>query len=512
MANKKGRKRKRPNLQGFKKGHNWRKRSCNMSDEDDEDEPPQKIIRPSKSVFGACKDQNVRSPMILRPRNKKKEEIQEDTCNTEENILLNIQCVPTLSAAILDHGWSCKNPNINATIDRRDGIAVYVTLSCSNCRYKHTSINLQPEEEKKRKNESHSLNMRLTLPCLKTKCGLADVQFVLAAINIKPPKLTAMHYNLNKACNTMISVNEISMIQNQQFVEKVQELQGNEKSVFIESDTSYNNRLQAGFEASTMSITPAVECSTDKKLVLAMSVSSKICTKSTCDHKNPACSRNYNEDQSLSSSEGINTVANVQKINTLGHLQVTNVITDANRQVEKSLREHSANTGHAIKHHLCMVHRFRTLQKRIKSLRLSSTIPNISNEAFSQRVASFLRQRLYREFKCLQQLSSTSGASRKMQIIRNAVKCMQGDHSGCKRNSLVCEAHMPLRSSTQGSTPQSLRLIPGDYTKLREELCTFFTPENIEKLKTCKNTNKVESIHHRCFVYAPKNTNYVKNF
>ena len=140
MANKKGRKRKRPNLQGFKKGNGWRKRSCNTSDEDDEDEPPQKIIRPSKSVLGACKDQNVRSPMILRPRNKKKEERQEDTCNTEENILLNIQCVPTLSTAILDHGWSCKNPNINATIDRRDGIAVYVTLSCSNCRYKHTFV------------------------------------------------------------------------------------------------------------------------------------------------------------------------------------------------------------------------------------------------------------------------------------------------------------------------------------------------------------------------------------
>ena len=51
--------------------------------------------------------------------------------------------------------------------------------------------------------------------------------------------------------------------------------------VIIESDTSYNNRLQAGFEASTMSITPAVEYSTDKKLVLACVF--WVCTISTCD-------------------------------------------------------------------------------------------------------------------------------------------------------------------------------------------------------------------------------------
>ena len=60
-------------------------------------------------------------------------------------------------------------------------------------------------------------------------------------MNITQPKLTAMHYNLKKACNTMVAVNEISMLQNQQLVEKVQELQGNKKTVFIESDTSYNN-------------------------------------------------------------------------------------------------------------------------------------------------------------------------------------------------------------------------------------------------------------------------------
>ena len=341
MASKRGRKRKFPQPQHFKKGNDFRNKRINMSDDDDDvddDEPPQKIIRPSKSVLNACKDQNVRSPMILRPRKKKKEERQDDTSSTEENILLNMQCVPTLSAAILDHEWSCKNPNINATIDRRDGNAVYVTLTCSNCRYKHTSVILQPQEEKKRQNESHSLDMRLTLPCLKTKCGLADIRFVLAAINIKPPKMTAMFYNLNKACNTMVSVNEISMIQNKQFVEKVQELQGNEKSVFIESDTSYNNRLQAGFNASTMSITPAVECSTDKKLVLVMSVSSKICTKSTCDDKNPACSRNYNEDQSLSSSEGINTIANVERINTLGHLLYPMLIARWKRRCENILQ------------------------------------------------------------------------------------------------------------------------------------------------------------------------------
>ena len=512
MEKKRGRKRKQLRPQQFKKGNTAKKRKTDAFT----DAPETKIVRPSQSVMEACMDQNVNSPMILRPRKVQREERKDDTYNMEENLLLNQQCVPTLCAAILEHGWVCKNPDIRACIDQRDGIAVYVTLTCANCRYKKISINFQPKEDKKRKNESHSINMRLTLPCLKTKCGPSDVRFVLAAMNITPPKLTLMHYNLNKACNTMVAVNEISMLQNQQFVEKVQELQGNKKTVFIESDTSYNNRLQAGFETSTMSITPAVECSTAKKLVLALSVSSKICTKSNCDHNNPACSRNYREDQSLSSCEGINTVANVQKINTLGHVQVTDVITDANRQVEKCLRDHSARTGRPIKHHLCMVHRFRTLQKRIKALRLTSTLTDTSHDTFSQRVASFIRQRLYREFKAIQQLPSTSAENRRIPIMKNAVHCMQGNHSGCRRNSLVCEAHMksPMFNSNGYRIPpsQSLRLIPLDRVRLQQEILTFFTPENIEKLKTGKNTNKVESVHHRCFVYAPKNTNYATNF
>ena len=129
-------------------------------------------------------------------------------------------------------------------------------------------------------------------------------------------------------------------------------------------------------------------------------------TKSTCDHKSPDCCRNYKENKSLSSSEGTNTVANVQRIN--GHVRVNNGITDVNRRVQKALWEHSA---HAIKHHLCMVHRFRTFRKRIKSHRLVSSLHGISNEAFSKRVATFTRQRLY-----MQKLSSTSIANRIIQM------------------------------------------------------------------------------------------------
>ena len=86
----------------------------------------------------ACTDQNVKSPMILMPIKVKKEERKDDTFDMEENLLLNSKCVPTLSAAILEHGWKCKNPEIRASIDQRDGIVVYVTLTCTNCMYKKT--------------------------------------------------------------------------------------------------------------------------------------------------------------------------------------------------------------------------------------------------------------------------------------------------------------------------------------------------------------------------------------
>ena len=170
---------------------------------------------------------------------------------------------------------------------------------------------------------------------------------------------------------------------------------------------------------------------------------------------------------------------------------------DANRQVEKALREHAAHTGRPIKHHLGMVHRFRTLQKRIKSLRLTSMLTDTSDDAFSQRVASFLRMLLYREYKAMHL------ANRRILIMKNAVHCMQGSHTGCRRNSLVCEAHMksPMFNSNSNRTSTAVTVSALNTTgpsQIGTRNCDILHSRDYRKIKTwqeyqqsCKYSSQV---------------------
>ena len=75
-------------------------------------------------------------------------------------------------------------------------------------------------------------------------------------------------------------------------MKKVMEMAGRTAAVNVETDLSFNNRPQAGYEAGTQSFCPMVEQDTSKKLVLSMATANKLCSKKSCDHKNK-CSKNF---------------------------------------------------------------------------------------------------------------------------------------------------------------------------------------------------------------------------
>ena len=60
------------------------------------------------------------------------------------------------------------------------------------------------------------------------------------------------------------------MNKNQEYVKKVLEMSGREAEVNVETDLSFNNRPQSGYEAATQSFCPMVEQDTSKKLVLSL--------------------------------------------------------------------------------------------------------------------------------------------------------------------------------------------------------------------------------------------------
>jgi hypothetical protein len=115
------------------------------------------------------------------------------------------------------------------------------------------------------------MNSALALLILKTKMGPADIRFLLACLNVKPPSQGTLIKVLSTASKIAKAENEKSMIENQEYVNKVQRLKGQGYEVDLKTDTSYNNRMEAG----TMFITPVAECCTSRKLVVTLNMYQK---------------------------------------------------------------------------------------------------------------------------------------------------------------------------------------------------------------------------------------------
>ena len=191
-------------------------------------------------------------------------------------------------------------------------------------------------------------------------------------------------------------------------------------------------------------------------------------------------------------------------------LSIRSVTTDQSGQLEKAVREFSPS----ISHYHCLVHRLRNLQKKLQNLKLKSFIDGLDNITFSRHVARAVRSRIY--FEILRWKKSVSSQNHFLLKIKqaaiNIVSCFTGNHDRCSRVSVFCRASTKQKVLKSLPQHQYLVLSPIDEQKLKAELGRFVDTTGLSKLKLLTNTNKVESIHHRCFTVAPKNTHWPKNF
>lgn len=105
-----------------------------------------------------------------------------------------------------------------------------------------------------------------------------------------------------------------------------------ETEVDLETNTSYNNRPQAGFEAGTQSFSPLVQNNTPRTLVLVLQTANKLCSKRSCDHQN--CKKNYENDETIASSEATLVRRNLDSLREENILNVRSVISDSSAQLD----------------------------------------------------------------------------------------------------------------------------------------------------------------------------------
>ena len=277
----------------------------------------------------------------------------------------------------------------------------------------------------------------LLIPALKTKVGASDLSFILSCLNVKPPSITYMKKEINKLSVSITKLNKSSMINNQKLVTEVNHLRKKDNSVSVETDTSYNNRPQAGFEAGTQAFCPLIENETSKKLIINIETANKLCLKRSCNHSN--CYKTYKTEESIASSESHLAKRNFDSINSKNILSIGSVICDASSQLTKTIHEHSTATGKTINHYNCVIHHLRNFQKHMKNIKLKSKVPGGNKKDYMQKLSSSFRSRIRLELVRLGKLklNEESFMKRAESSIENVIRCFGNNHLYCRTKSLV---------------------------------------------------------------------------
>lgn len=454
-------------------------------------------------------------PSKLRPEKDKTCENSDDLAiseESEENIIVNFKLLSNLIRAFLPH--SCSNANPDVKIQKRQGLCVSVQAICASCGFLSDPIKLFTTIKSPRGPDSGVLNNSVLIPVLKSKVGISDIINILSCLNIKTLSRSVMQRKLNKMSDLMVDLNKQTMLENQNYVRRVLDLAGEENCIDAEVDSSFNNRPQAGFEAASQTFCPFVEQNTSRKLPVNIIVGNTLCPKTNCDHNNQACRKNYSTDETMASSEGKFVKQHLKEVNSQNILKVRSVTSDASAQIAKSVEEFAKSNNIPMRHYKCFVHKLRTLQKHVRNVKLSSSLNGYDKNIYVKKLSSGIRARLRLEFMRIKSRSTNERNFKEnaRRAVDNIIPCFANDHRKCRRDSLVCVAHLSRYNTNYLPYAKHLELNQNDINKLKTILEKNFNDSEIHKLSRLSTTNKCESLHSKVFSYAPKNTIWTRNF
>lgn len=278
-------------------------------------------------------------------------------------------------------------------------------------------------------------------------------------------------------------------------------------AVDIEMDTSFNNRLQSGFEAATQSFAPIIDSSRDGYHVLDVQIANKLCGKRDCSHE--TCKKNYPAHSSIASSEPKFLKNAIETLET-NNIQIRSITTDGSAQLKKVIREHRR----PITHYVCFVHRMRTVQKRINQVKFTGNLGGNRNE-YIMKLSTAVRSRVKMELTRIGKKvdgKENLFVTQARKAVENIIPCFSGRHRKCREVSLVCCHHLAHYHTGFLPLNQHLKLSRENEMNLQETMNNMLCEDELRRLSTLRTTNRCESLHSKVFTYAPKNTCWSRNF
>ena len=410
---------------------------------------PERLVRPERDIYDAAKLPGIITPSKLRPHHSKLSSVSADSQNLDsaidssstENVIVGLgKLTELVQMATFHSDWhsfKCDNFLPVVEVQKRMGLCISLVCKCAKCNCESAVLNMFEKGSRvgKRGPCPGSLNQTLTLPVAKTKAGANDLTFFLASLNIKAPRLSGMYRNINNVCDKIVDINRKSLIENQTFVAKVNQLRGESNCISAEQDSSFNNRIAAGYEAGTQSFTPLVEQQTNRKLVVEMSTANKLCLKRNCKHDTVDCKKNYKTEDSISSTETKSGIINLQSLHSGKILKVSNLTCDAGTQVPGMIKKAAKILRQHIRQFTCFIHHIRTFTKHIKNIKITSEVQG-GKDTYMQKLSSSFRQRVYQEITRFHKrnLPEDVFISKSIAAVLNVLPCLEMNTKTARRS------------------------------------------------------------------------------
>ncbi|MEW8543120.1 MAG: hypothetical protein AB2693_06255 [Candidatus Thiodiazotropha sp.] len=442
---------------------------------------------------------------------------KKSTCeySENENIIVNVKQLEKLFCAFAPHSCEAsESDSVSIHIVERQGLCVSVVAKCNKCGFNTPKTGLFTKMKAQRGPDAGCINTMMLMPVLKSRVGINDLNMTLACLNIRSPDKRGLQRKLNTVTDKVEDMNKEQMIQNQQYVRRIQTLAGLPNESDVEFDVSYTSRPQQGCERATQCFAPVIEQTTTRHLPISIKTANKLCTKQTCNHNTNSCKRNYNPTESIQSAEPKLLKSNLQDIAEQNNLRVRSVTSDASAQIAKAMREVRASGNPTARHYKCFIHRMRSFSKQVKNLRLASIPKEYDRGVYTQKLACCLRARIRLELTRYRKrfIRDDQYVSHAKLCVENIMQCIQGKHVQCREKSMVCEAHMASYSTKSLPYGKHITLSSVDIDKVSAVISKYVSPDCLREMARLSTTNQCESIHSQLFRCVPKHTGWSRNF
>lgn len=393
------------------------------------------------------------TPSILRPCSSNTSQPHPDNTNIDyltSNRFTNMEEVSNLMSNVCQaHQRShpkCPGPQFafpRAT-EKCQGLGTSVETVCLNCDFKMPHTPLFKKVSSKTK-PSAEINVRLGQYMVNSEVSMSSVRCLLSILDCNAPSEKTLLRNMAKASHVHMELGHKQIQSNQ---EKLSQIiahmpQDSAEKAIISCDTVYNNSARGGKrQPGTQSVTPFIEMTTEKQLIIDMECQSKICNKCglTDSDSHEGCLKSYPGRGAMSRAEKIAAELFYEKVKA-GPLsgKVTHFLADGSNQIMSGINDPS------VEKIMCVQH-----LKRVQRRKFYKTVGLLKQDLFGRHDPWARKLQLGNNIvnRCSIELTRArrkhAGDDARFlsscnEIRYNVLDCLSGSHTNCTKASFVCQ-------------------------------------------------------------------------